>query len=125
MARVSYVRLFADEDGESHLEDGSLETEPVDTAPPAPPLGRAWLDEAVDVAFVLGTEDWGGDVPHPTPYRQLMCVLDGAFEVETTDGTRRRLDPGSVLLLEDTTGKGHATRVLTEQTLVVAVRLAG
>ena len=125
MKRVEYVRLFTDEDGESHLEDGSLEMEAIDYAPPAPPLGRAWLEEAVDVAFVHGTKDWGGDVPHPTPFRQLMCVLDGRFEVEASDGTTRRLDPGSVLLLEDTTGKGHATRVLTEEALVVAVRLAG
>jgi len=36
--------------------------------------------------------------------------LTGEVEFETSDGDIRRLPPGSVVLAEDTTGKGHITR---------------
>jgi hypothetical protein len=125
MDRLTYVRLCADEDGALRFEDAALEMETVDYAPPAPPLKRAMFGAAVDVSFVYGTKEWGGDIPHPAPFRQVMCVLDGTFEVEASDGTKRRLDPGGVLLLEDTSGKGHATRAVTDDALVVTARLVG
>jgi len=57
--------------------------------------------------------------------RQLFCTLRGEYEVTTSDGTTRRFPAGSLLLLEDTTGKGHATRITSEEdALVVAVALA-
>jgi uncharacterized cupin superfamily protein len=31
-------------------------------------------------------------------------------EMTTTDGTVRRLGPGDLVLLEDTSGKGHVTK---------------
>jgi uncharacterized cupin superfamily protein len=36
--------------------------------------------------------------------------MSGTVEMETTDGTARRLGPGDIVLLEDTTGRGHVTR---------------
>jgi hypothetical protein len=44
--------------------------------------------------------------------------------VEVSDGEKRVFGPGSVLLVEDTTGKGHITRSLTagpRSTLVAAL----
>jgi uncharacterized cupin superfamily protein len=35
--------------------------------------------------------------------------MSGAVEMETTDGMVRRLGPGDLVLLEDTTGRGHLT----------------
>lgn len=124
MPTVEFVRLVSDPDGGSRFEDGSLDIEEVAYAPPAPPLGQARFGEAVEVAFVHGTREWGGDIPHPTPFRQLMCGLEGSFEIRASDGIARRFDPGGVLVLEDTSGEGHATRVLTDEALVVAIRLA-
>jgi hypothetical protein len=46
------------------------------------------------------------------PGRQIMCVLQGEVEATASDGETRRFPPGAVLLLEDTIGKGHATRVV-------------
>ncbi|HET9659175.1 MAG TPA: hypothetical protein VFP05_02520 [Thermomicrobiales bacterium] len=43
-----------------------------------------------------------------------------------SDRGTRRFPAGSVLLLEDTTGKGHTTRVTSDDdVLIVAVTLAG
>jgi uncharacterized cupin superfamily protein len=36
--------------------------------------------------------------------------MAGAVEMETTDGTKRHFKPGDLVLLEDTSGKGHVTR---------------
>jgi hypothetical protein len=36
--------------------------------------------------------------------------LRGTFSVEVSDGEVREFPPGSVVLVEDTTGKGHTTR---------------
>lgn len=52
---------------------------------------------------------WIGE-PLPAPTRQFLALLSGAVEMETTDGTVQRLGPGDLVLLEDTSGKGHVTR---------------
>ena len=36
-------------------------------------------------------------------------MLRGAIEVEVSDGTRRRFEPGDLVLVTDTTGRGHVT----------------
>lgn len=51
--------------------------------------------------------DW-----HPAPARQLVVLLDGEIEIEVGDGEIRRFGGGEILLLEDTTGRGHRTRNL-------------
>ena len=52
-------------------------------------------------------QDW-----HVVPNRQLVVVLSGRLEVETTDGQVRRWGVGEMFLADDPHGKGHRTRVL-------------
>jgi hypothetical protein len=125
MQRARYVQLFADECGESHFAEIDVHLEPVDFAPPAAPLHVAALFPASACGLVGGPPDWDGTVPHPAPHRQLFCTLRGEFEVTASDGTVRRFPAGSMLLLEDTTGKGHTTRILGDNdVLIVSVTLA-
>ena len=125
MQDARYARLYADSRGESHFADVELALAPVDFAPPAPPLNVGPLFPATRCFLVSGPADWAGDVPHPAPRRQLFCMLRGEVEVTASDGETRRLAPGGMLLLEDTTGKGHATRVVGGgEFLLVAVALA-
>lgn len=125
MRRASYVRLFADEQGESRFAEVEVELGSVDFAPPASPLHVTALFPATGCSFVCGPVDWGGQIPHPSPRRQLFCNLRGEYEVTASDGTTRRFSAGSVLLLEDTTGKGHSTRITSDgDALLVAVALA-
>jgi hypothetical protein len=37
-------------------------------------------------------------------------LLDGEIEIETSLGTKRNFKGGEILLVEDTTGKGHRTK---------------
>jgi quercetin dioxygenase-like cupin family protein len=47
---------------------------------------------------------------HHAPGRYAVFTLSGAVEIEIGDGTVRRLGPGDILIAEDLTGQGHATR---------------
>jgi hypothetical protein len=51
----------------------------------------------------------------------LVLWLTGEVEFETSDGDIRRLAAGSVLLAEDTAGKGHISRHSPEGQLVVHI----
>ncbi len=119
MRRASYVRLFADERGESHFEEAAVALAPTDFAPPAPPLHVAALFPVTGCGFVCAPVDWGGQIPHPSPRRQLICNLRGEYEVTASDGTVRRFPVGSMLLLEDTTGEGHTTRIVSDDDLLI------
>ena len=108
-----YVRIYVDADGESHFEDVEVELRPMQFAPPAPPLDLSTFWPAAQYGFVHAASDWTGDW-HPTPHRQLRLVIAGESEDEVSDGTVRRFGPGSVTLMEDTTGKGHHSRPIGE-----------
>ncbi|HZO96972.1 MAG TPA: hypothetical protein VFB42_06335 [Gaiellaceae bacterium] len=121
---MHYLRVYADADGESHFAEVELPTERV--AEPARALVAelsAPLDAGVVVFRNVLSEPTDG-YPHVAPRRQLIVQLGGEAEIETSDGEVRRLSPGSVVLVEDTTGKGHVTRGLSpggRTTLVVTL----
>ena len=50
----------------------------------------------------------------------LQSYLSGTVEVTASEGEARRLGPGSLLLLEDTHGRGHSTRVIEDAVMLVA-----
>jgi quercetin dioxygenase-like cupin family protein len=106
---MQYVRAYADAAGESHFEDVVVSLALVDFAPPAPPLSLSPLSPAARYGFLAIQPGWSGDW-HPAPQRQLIFYLAGEVEFEVSGGEVRRFGPGSVVLLEDTTGKGHRTR---------------
>jgi len=125
MQHAKYIRLFADEGGESHFEDLEITLVPVDFAPPAAPLNIAQFLPSGQCLWVSAPAAWAGEIPHPAPRRQIFCTLQGEYEVTASDGSVRRFTPGGVLLLEDTWGKGHSTRIIgNHETLIFAVVLA-
>lgn len=118
-----YTRVYADESGESHFEEVEIGFRSVDFAPPAPPLNISEFGSVEHCSLLKAPEDWYGDW-HPAPYRQIHFYLSGEVEVETSDGDSRRFGPGSVILVEDTTGKGHRSRVTgTSEVIIAAVKL--
>jgi hypothetical protein len=108
---MKYVRLYTDSAGESHFEDIEVELTPVDYAPPAPPLNLSPFIPATQFAFMNAPAGWKGDW-HPASARSVYFLLSGEWEVSASDGTVRRFTSGSILQVEDTWGKGHASRVI-------------
>jgi quercetin dioxygenase-like cupin family protein len=106
-----YVRVFSDSSGESHLADGQIDFKIADYAPPALPMSVSDPTPAGGVVFLSSPSGWVGDF-HPAPHRQFIFLLSGGLEVEVSDGETRRFGPGAVLLVEDTVGRGHVSRVV-------------
>ena len=99
-----YTRLYADEAGESHFEDVVVPGQEQGSVIVAEPIAL----QSMIMRDVIGT---GPDaVPHNAPRRQFIVHLEGAVEVEASDGERRRFGPGDVVLVEDLEGRGHVTR---------------
>lgn len=120
MGKMKYTRVYADAEGESHLEEVEIELKPTDFAPPAPPLNLSPFISATRCGFLHAPPGWSGDW-HPAPKRQMIFYLAGETEGATSDGEVRRFGPGDVVLLEDTTGKGHRSRVVGTDDVVGAV----
>lgn len=120
-----YVRMFADQRGETHFQDVSVELRPADFAPPAPLMAVSRFMPASGLGFLSAPPGWRGDW-HPAPRRQFMVVLAGQVEAEVSDGEVRRFGPGDVVLVEDTEGRGHRSWVVGEDDVVFSVaQLAG
>jgi hypothetical protein len=104
---LTYVHVYADAAGASHFRDEHFEF-----------TGSRGKENSVHVLNAKGGgtllrlqagafEDW-----HNAPQAWYLIVLQGASEVTTSDGKVRHFGPGSVVLLDDTTGKGHQTRAI-------------
>lgn len=120
---ASTLRIWASEDGESHLEEVDLLFEESDFLPPAPPMRLTAHTPSSGYFIARVPPGWDADW-HPSPVRELAVYLSGEGEIEASDGTVRPLEPGTILFVDDTTGKGHKTRVTsTEEALVVIVTL--
>ena len=119
----SIIRLWADNEGESHFEDVELAFEEADFVPPAPPVLMSSFQDAEQYGFELVRPGWEGDW-HPAPRRVLAIYLSGEGEIEASDGEVRPISNGTILLAEDTTGKGHRSRATgSGDALVVLVTL--
>jgi hypothetical protein len=60
---------------------------------------------------------------HQAPARQIVLVLAGCVEVETSDNQKRRCAAGQAFIADDLTGRGHATRVIDGPATVMFVEL--
>ena len=114
------LRIYADAEGESHFEDVELAFEQADFVPPAPPVLMTAFESASSYGFELVHPGWHGDW-HPVPQRLMAVYLSGTGTMEASDGEIRELRPGTILLAEDTTGKGHISEVTGAEDMLVLI----
>jgi quercetin dioxygenase-like cupin family protein len=102
-------RLYTDKDGQSKVETIDLDRTPDWTKglPTTQIEFRTW-----PVGRFI---DW-----HPAPRRQFVIILQGQLEIGLGDGSKQVFGAGDARLVEDTTGKGHTTRVVGNQPVVTA-----
>lgn len=82
-------------------------------------LSRAFDAEGVVVQVPAGVVQ---DL-HPAPRRQLVVVLAGTLEVETTEAEVRSWGPGEMLLADDVASRGHRSRALDGPLTLLYLRL--
>ena len=101
---VMLTRLYTGPDGQTHAEE--MEANFTAGSP----------NEVFKLMRITGAElhraapgtvvDW-----HTAPRRQYVITLSGQGELEVSGGKKIPVGPGHIDLVEDTTGKGHITRV--------------
>jgi hypothetical protein len=101
--------LYADASGASHFRDIEVEW--------AQDLPGGKLSKRLAATGVIFREtagdyelDW-----HPAPRRQYIVNLDAGVQITASDGETRIIGAGEVLLVEDTTGKGHLSKAVAGQ----------
>ena len=98
--------LYEDAEGISHFRDIDIEwvkeAHGSKLSAQLPATGIIFRQVRADYEL-----DW-----HPAPRRQYIINLDAASEITASDGETRRIDAGEVLLVEDTTGKGHLSKAV-------------
>jgi hypothetical protein len=120
MTAVPITRVYTGPDGRSHIEELDL---------PAPEVRAGvteteWLDALRVSVRSIDKGSQGKTQPrHVAPRRHLSVILAGTLEVECSPEEIRRFGPGSLVLLEDTTGEGHLTRVVEAPVQFVQIAL--
>ena len=121
--QLNFPRLYADADGGSQFDSVAIPVTMQNFAPPASPFGVSPLTPATQTGFLHLPVGWVGEM-HPTPIRMWIFVLRGEMHFEASNGDSRRIATGSALLLEDTVGVGHFSKVTgTEPAILAVVRL--
>jgi hypothetical protein len=105
-----FTRLYSDTFGESHFDDVETHFESVDYTAGAPPLNLSDITNASNVRFMEAPAGWTSDW-HTSSARTLFICLSGEWEVTVSDGESRRFAIGSVILVENTSGIGHSSRI--------------
>ena len=101
--------LYVDDKGETHFRD--IEVEWAEEGP----AGK--LSKRLPATGIIFREvqpsydlDW-----HPAPRRQYIINLDAGVQITASDGEARIIKAGEVILVEDTSGKGHLSKSINNQ----------
>jgi redox-sensitive bicupin YhaK (pirin superfamily) len=107
---MGIYRVFAGSDGESHIEEISLEQHPE--------LGALTNLSEVKVQQFDGTRNRDFN---PLPERRLIIHLSGEVEIGTSDGSKQVFRAGDIRLMEDVSGRGHAHVDLSPSSAVYVI----
>ena len=98
--------IYVDDAGETHWRD--IEVEWVEER------NGSKLSKRLPATGIIFREvpptydlDW-----HPAPRRQYIINLDAGVQITASDGESRTIAAGEVILVEDTTGKGHLSKAV-------------
>ena len=113
---VSYVHLYVDADGVSHFREEQFDFRATRAGGPLMHALSAGSGAMLLRLKAGAVEDW-----HNAPRPLYLIVVQGMSEVTASDGKVRRFGPGSVILMDDATGKGHRTRAVGHIDHIAAV----
>jgi hypothetical protein len=101
--------LYCDANGESHWRDLNIEW--VNEGPEGKTSSLQFAN-----GIIFRQTQAEHDRPwHPAPRRQYIINLDAGVELTASDGEARKIGAGEVILVEDTSGKGHLSKSINNQ----------
>jgi uncharacterized cupin superfamily protein len=106
---MKITRIYPDSEGETHFVNLEI---------PLRDSGEIGMLSQVQEATGIIFRETPGDYDyswHNTPRRQFVIILEGGVDFTVSDGETRRFGRGDVVLLEDTTGKGHYSKAVNGQ----------
>jgi hypothetical protein len=108
MEKFKVTRVYADENGDSRFDEVLY-----------PLTDRGAIGYLSDNIIVKELQfrkvPAGYNDLHNAPQRQYVVLLDGGVEIETSTGEKKIFEQGEVLLMEDTSGKGHRSRNIEQK----------
>src|SRR5215813_7105214 len=111
---VTLTRIFTDSTGQTRFEQVAV---PLQRS--ANTQDRGWLEGnsvpgAASIPVLRTSADYLSTF-HSVATRRLIVMLSGRREFEVADGKKFVAGPGSIVLVEDVTGRGHQTRGLGDE----------
>jgi quercetin dioxygenase-like cupin family protein len=106
---IRLIRLFTGDDSRSHFSVGEIEwteTEALNAISKSEQAQTISFEETAAGASLA----W-----HNAPHRQYVVTLSGRLAFETRSGAKQVVEPGDILLAEDTSGGGHRWRLVDDQ----------
>ncbi|MBC6109852.1 hypothetical protein ACFOG5_08260 [Pedobacter fastidiosus] len=87
-----------------NIEDGKCDFE----------IGKIPVRQHINVNYFFAqTEvDAYEKVPHPAPRRQYVITLKGKLRFKVSNGNTFIIEPGTILIANDTMGSGHTWEIL-------------
>ena len=113
IAPVKVQRLRADKFGLSRFDTFEIEREMTMFAPPTHPFPVSASTPASRFVVLQLPAGWSGE-RHRTPNRQILFCLAGSVRVTPGVGDAVTISVGDAWLMEDTTGSGHTTEVVSQ-----------
>src|SRR3989442_7532624 len=111
------TRIYTGPDGQTHAEEIEAKFTPGSGNDVFKMIATAGAE--LHRAAPGRVSDW-----HNAPRRQYVITLSGHGELEVAGGGQIAVGPGHIELVEDTTGKGHITRVTgTEERVTLQLPL--
>ena len=115
---VFITHLYTGPDGQTHAEE--IEAKFIPGA--GNDVFKMMANSGAELHRAPGgrVSDW-----HTAPRRQYVITLSGQGELEVAGGKKIPVGPGHIELVEDTTGKGHITRVVgTEDRVTLQIPIS-
>lgn len=106
---IRCVRIWTGADGESHFEEGEIQL-----AEGARGDLLTKKTGATSISF-QETKSGGTFAWHDAPARQFVITICGTLDFQTRKGGHFKINPGDILLAEDTAGGGHRWRLVDDE----------
>ncbi len=114
---MRYVEIYADPEGVSHFRDTKVDFPSPELPPGASPIIDSGFAQTM-AGFISVPSGWDSGW-HNSPGDGYAILLHGVVEIEVGTGEVRRFTTGGIWRSTDVLGRGHISRVVSDEDAVV------